>query len=255
MSLLCFSDLELTDNLNGDKVTMQSLGGSKKNFQAKQITTDDNNQVTLNCSSGLQDHQTPLRFKFIFSRTAQDQMSINEEYDRTVWCNETNDGTTPYPNWEITRLDDACLLRLTEFSQMDNGTYGCILYYPDSNSHYNDDLSNTIHLISASDTKPASAILNVIFVVTITIGTLIGSSIVLIVSVYAFYSCLKPVPPTPNINPQPGTGNNIIIKRPIIIVGVICSYTDEERAKGYGTFPQNPGPNLSRSSKYLKLKA
>lgn len=208
MRLLYFPDLELTGNLNGDKVTMKSLGGSEKNFQAKQITTDDDKQVTLNCSSGLQDHQTPLRFKFVFSRTVQDQMSINEEYDRTVWCNETNDGKTPYSNWEIIRLDDACLLRLTEFSQMDNGTYGCILYHPDSNSHYNDDLSNTIYLIAPSDTKPASAILNVIFVVTITVGALIGSSIILIVSVYAIYSYRKRrVGPTPN--PQPaGTGNN-----------------------------------------------
>ncbi len=213
MRLSHFSDLELIDNLKDDDVTMLSLEESERKFQAKHITTDDDNPVTLNCSSGLQDQQTPLRFKFVFNRTPPDQLSINEEYDRTVWCNETSDGTTPYPNWKITRLDDACLLRLTEFSQMDNGTYGCILYHPDSNSHYNDDFSNTIYLISPTDTKPASAIINVIFVVTVTIGALIGLLIVSAVSGYAvYYNYHKHrVAPT-----QQGRGNNI--KGPIIIV-------------------------------------
>ena len=99
---------------------MLGLGGSERQFHVKQLTTDDDNSVILNCSSGLQDQQTPLRFKFVFSTLLQDQLSINEDYNRTVWCNETNDGATPYPNWKIIRLDDACLLA-TSFRVQPNG--------------------------------------------------------------------------------------------------------------------------------------
>ena len=203
--MIFFSDLEL--NLDDDsRVTMLSLGGAERKFQVKEITTDDNS-VILNCSSGLQDQLTPLRFKFVFSTTLQDRLSINEEYNKTAWCNETSDGTIPYPNWKITRQGDACILHLKEFSQADNGTYGCILYYPDSNSHYGNDLSNTIQLIAPSDTKLAS--FGIIFVVGLTIGSLFVFFILSAVSVYALHStyCKR----SPTIQHQRlGTLENIV---------------------------------------------
>ena len=88
--------------------------------------------------------------------------------------------------WKITREDNACILHLVE---LDNGTYGCILYYPDSNSHYGNDLSNAIRLIAPSDINPAS--FGIIFVISLAIGSLFVFFIVSAVLVYGLYSAYR----------------------------------------------------------------
>ena len=168
------------------------LGDDSDETKYQYQVTTANDGVVLRCLSGLQDRLTPLRFKFMFTTRLQDWLSINEDYNKTVWCNEINTGTVQYGNWLVTRQDDACLLQFVNFSQADNGTYGCTMYHPDSNTHYNDDLSNSIQLISPSDMTPASIPINAIFAVTLTIGALFAASIIFTVSgYYGLDSCRK----------------------------------------------------------------
>lgn len=180
--------------------TSVKLDGHEAKFQIKE---GGRNNI-FKCSADFGNELIPQampRFKFVFS-TSQDPLSSTaEDYDKTLWCNET-ETVVQDGNWIVGREENACFLILTDFGTVDNGYYRCIVYFPNSNSPYNDDVSHSVSVLSQSKLKVSQHIINLIFVITIIVGSLLAAFILIPVSAYAFhslYNCRqRPVPQLPN---------------------------------------------------------
>ena len=136
----------------------------------------------------------------MFSASQDLQSNTTEDNTKTMWCNET-ETVVQDGNWIVSHEENSCFLILTDFGAVDNGYYHCIVYFPNSNSPYNDDPSLSVSLFSQSELKPSQPIINLIFVITIVVGSLFAASILIPISAYYLYKCRpRPRPPNPGIH-------------------------------------------------------
>ena len=165
--------------LDGHEAKVQIKEGDTKNIKFLKCSTDLGIELIP---------QVMLRFKFVFS-ASRDPLSSTEiyNYNKTLWCNET-ETVVQDGNWIVIREENACFLILTDFGTLDNGYYRCIVYFPNGNFPYNDDLSHSVSLLSQSELKASQHIFNLIFVITIVVGSLLAAFILIPISVYTLYS-------------------------------------------------------------------
>ena len=141
------ADISLTvANDDNDLILVED--DNMKKFQVKEGASS----VDLECSFRLASHQElDLRLKFVFT-SAQSKLN-GEKVKKIAWCNESNQNAE---NWVVTpNMDDnACHLKIVNFSEADGGQYDCLVILINSHTSYNADKSNTVYLAAEKKLEP-----------------------------------------------------------------------------------------------------